>query len=1033
MQLSSHIIRLALDAASNSPALDVVTSESPVLWRGNDVTFQLGLFQAGTLIDPSNLASITLEVKSSTDRGGPSLMLGTVAAASINAALTLANWTNNTDQHLSVTFTGASTAVDLAGATEATFWVTVFALTTASPAARITLGYTTLRIIEDGSTTPGTTSPLPSAGYYTKDQSDARYAAQVPLTSINSSIATLTTGLAAATATANAAVPASTKGAANGVASLDSGGHIPTGQLPAAIPAPSNSAPATLAVGQAPSAGTATTYLRSDATPGLPGLATETTPGFMSAADKAALDAIAGGVGGGNVGFDNIVTDVIVGADGAIYCAGIFGNYGNAAATSIARLSVNGVLDTVWQARWANSVGGPSYSHIDQLAVASDGDILALQIGSATFSPTAANNPESGTVGTGNGYIGQPILKFNPTGGLDTVWNLGSPIGIGSSETVRAMAADASGHVVIITDTTLRVVDLTGASLRAKAATGALHAVAAGTGTQVYLTSTCYTSSTVGATYDGGSGSRGLKLIDTTTGSMVGTWATNAGTGAKAAGLRRAVAGYSAALGSYVVAGITLDDAGTDILPTGGGDTSWNGANASNFGGLIRILSTGLADTTFSVTITLAASGCPKPLAIDSTGRIYLTGPIASINGTSVTPNGLYRLLANGNLDKEFTGFSGGQVNALALVNDNVLVVGGGFTSYHGKGVGYILFIDSNGTVITGQPAFSLGAGEGLVLRSATLPDPTVNPKYANYLVIQPFNPPVLNIWNSVTNAWVSVASTIPVAPPGLPGVTFSPASGTAIGSGLSVTIAAAGYPGAEIRYTTDGSTPTATSTLYSGAITVSSPETIKAYARASGYADGPVTTAQYASGALTACVPPTFNPPDGTGVPATVALSCTQGGASIYYTLDGSTPSASSTLYTGPITLNAATTIKAIATASGYTPSHLAIATYPNAPRVPNPVITVASVTMSGYTFTSFTPAAGTGSPSGTVIRWVTVPANTYTDVTSTNDAIASVQNAAGGYWGYFRAFAPGYAASQLIRAYWDSGAGAQVTQIAG
>ena len=960
-------------------------------------------------------------------------MLGTVAAASINAALTGTQWANSSDQHLSVTFTGANTAIDLKGLTESTFWVTVFALTTASPAARITLGYTTLRIIEDGSTTPGTTSPLPSAGYYTKDQSDARYAAQVPLTTINASITTLTTGLAAATVTANAAVPTSSKGAANGVASLDSGGHIPTSQLPAAIPAPSSSAPATLVVGQSPAAGSATTYLRSDALPGLPGLATETTAGFMSAADKTALDAISGGVGGGNVGFDNIVSDVIVGADGAIYCVGIFGHYGSAAATSIAKLSVNGVLDTVWQARWANSIGGPSFSGIDQLALASDGDILALQIGSANFTPTPANNPETGASGTGYGYISQPILKFKPTGGLDSSWDLGSPLGIGTGETVRAMAGDASGHVVIITDTTLRVTDLTGTSLRAKAATGALHSLALGTGTQVYLTSTCFTTSTVAATYDGGSGSHGLKLIDTTTGSMVGTWATNAGTGANAAGIGRAVAGYSALLGAYVVAGITLNDTGTNVLPTGGGDTSWNGANASHYGGLLRILGTGLADTTFTVSITLAAAGCPKPLAIDSTGRIYLTGPITSINGTSVTPNGLYRLLSNGTLDREFTGFSAGAVFACALVNDNVLVIAGSFQSYHGKGVGYLIFADANGTLITGQPAFSLAAGEGLVLRSATLPDPTVNPKYANYLVIQPGNPPVLNIWNSVTNAWMSLASTIPVAPPALPYLSFSPPSGTAIGGGLSVAITTPGYPGAEIRYTTDGSTPTATSSLYSGAITVSGAQTIKAYARATGYTDGPVSVSQYASGALTACVPPVFNPPDGTGVPATITITCSQGGSSIYYTLDGSTPSAASTLYTGPITLSSATTLKAIATASGYTPSHVTIGVYPNAPRVPNPTLTVARVSASGFWFTSFTPAAGTGSPAGTVIRYVFVPSGTYTDVTADNDAIISVQNAADGYWGYFRAYAPGYAPSQLIRAYWDNTAGAQVTQIAG
>ena len=59
----------------------------------------------------------------------------------------------------------------------------------------------------------------------------------------------------------------------------------------------------------------------------------------------------------------------------------------------------------------------------------------------------------------------------------------------------------------------------------------------------------------------------------------------------------------------------------------------------------------------------------------------------------------------------------------------------------------------------------------------------------------------------------------------------------------------------------------------------------------------------------------PTFNPAAGTFYnPINVAIACGTVGASIYYTTDGSTPSASSTAYTEPIALNANTTLKAIA-----------------------------------------------------------------------------------------------------------------------
>ena len=52
--------------------------------------------------------------------------------------------------------------------------------------------------------------------------------------------------------------------------------------------------------------------------------------------------------------------------------------------------------------------------------------------------------------------------------------------------------------------------------------------------------------------------------------------------------------------------------------------------------------------------------------------------------------------------------------------------------------------------------------------------------------------------------------------------------------------------PGAVIRYTLDGSTPTSASPVYAGPIAVSSSLTIKAYASATGMTDSPVASASY-------------------------------------------------------------------------------------------------------------------------------------------------------------------------------------------
>ncbi len=74
----------------------------------------------------------------------------------------------------------------------------------------------------------------------------------------------------------------------------------------------------------------------------------------------------------------------------------------------------------------------------------------------------------------------------------------------------------------------------------------------------------------------------------------------------------------------------------------------------------------------------------------------------------------------------------------------------------------------------------------------------------------------------------------------------------------------------------------------------------------------------------------PTFSPAAGTYASTqTVTIGCTTSGAAIYYTVDGTTPTSSSTRYTAPLTVSSTQTIQAIATASGSTDSAVASATY--------------------------------------------------------------------------------------------------------
>lgn len=75
----------------------------------------------------------------------------------------------------------------------------------------------------------------------------------------------------------------------------------------------------------------------------------------------------------------------------------------------------------------------------------------------------------------------------------------------------------------------------------------------------------------------------------------------------------------------------------------------------------------------------------------------------------------------------------------------------------------------------------------------------------------------------------------------------------------------------------------------------------------------------------------PVFSPSGGTFSSAqSVTISTSTSGANIRYTLDGSTPSSTTgTVYTGPIPVNATTTIKALAYKSGMTDSAVVSATY--------------------------------------------------------------------------------------------------------
>jgi O-glycosyl hydrolase len=123
-----------------------------------------------------------------------------------------------------------------------------------------------------------------------------------------------------------------------------------------------------------------------------------------------------------------------------------------------------------------------------------------------------------------------------------------------------------------------------------------------------------------------------------------------------------------------------------------------------------------------------------------------------------------------------------------------------------------------------------------------------------------------------------------------------------------------------------------------------------------------------------TAAATPAFFPVPGsysqTSAGQKVTLSDGTSGATIYYTTDGTMPTTSSTQYANPIAISSTTTIKAIATAAGFSQSAAASGTYVLTPPGNGPTVSVVVTTddqtrkLTSQESVSFSATMGGSSP---------------------------------------------------------------------
>lgn len=171
--------------------------------------------------------------------------------------------------------------------------------------------------------------------------------------------------------------------------------------------------------------------------------------------------------------------------------------------------------------------------------------------------------------------------------------------------------------------------------------------------------------------------------------------------------------------GATIASGMA-DDAADHLQTTPDGDIlcggRFQGLNG-NPGKLGRISAAGVLDTSLTVDVGPAV-GTISDVALQPDGRILISGSFAQVNG--MPRKNIARLEADGSLDESFDPGAGfdEQVNAIAVLPNGDMLVGGPFTMYNDVPLnGKLVRLDPNGSLLT------IYEGNSLIHDLAVQPD----------------------------------------------------------------------------------------------------------------------------------------------------------------------------------------------------------------------------------------------------------------------------------------------------------------------